>query len=300
MLRFFIIAIFVFFTSAAANAQSVPYYLFLETIDFQGKPVQGATLSFPASHWRDKREKERWAWEAQTDETGKVRAYAQSHWDEFARPSFMVAKPGYFPFVDLGTSLKPFDNHFKLELLKIPQNREERKAVGNEQLKREFLWAARDGDAEKIRRLIRAGIKPKLNTNDLRGVSSPKDVPAIMFAAASGDPETVELFLKAKVRVREVENSEHSLLRYYLAAQPKPFGAGSFGSEEEKAKILNEFGSGVTMLLEAGARFENLDKDNANALMFAARYGYIEIAKLFLSKGLKINAADNRNQTALY
>jgi ankyrin repeat protein len=301
--RIVMAATFIFTFSISATAQDIAYYLFLETIDYQNKPVAGATVSFPSFNWRDKSEAERWAWERQTDESGKVRALAYNERYDFAKPNFRVTKPGYYPFIDLGTKLHPFENEFRLELLKIPRTEDEERANGNEQSKREFFWAARDGDAEKIRRLVKSGISPKLNTDDLRGVSGPKNIPAIMLAAASGDSETVEIFLKSKIKARRVETLEHSLLAYFLKAQPKLFWRRSppAPSDEEKTRALREFEAGVKSLIAAGARLYKLDADGANALMIAAGYSaYTNIAKMLLVRGLPINARDDKGKTALH
>jgi hypothetical protein len=111
--KIFIITIFLLSFSAFAKAQEIPYYLFLETVDSQNKPIEGAKLSFPSYNWRDKTEKENWGWEVQTGADGKVKTYVPNHGYQFAGRLFRVIKSGYYPFTDLGTKLNPFDNFYR-------------------------------------------------------------------------------------------------------------------------------------------------------------------------------------------
>lgn len=274
----FFVSAFVFASASAANAQVLPDYLFLEVVDSNGKPVADATVEISRANWLSKK----------TDEEGRAR---------FGFSSFKVSKPGYFPFQDLGVTQTSYRTFFTLELLKIPQTKNERRILGKEQLKREFMWAAKNGDAAAVRRLLKSGVNPRITTDDLRGVPSPKNIPAIIFAAMSGDSETVKVFLQAGVDVRTDKEPIKNVLAYYLRAGP--YAVRKPQTEAEKTKRMREFEDGVKLLIKAGANVYNREINGTNALMIAAQQGYAAIVKMLLEKGLPVNAQSSLGVTAL-
>jgi hypothetical protein len=116
-------AAFLFVSAAAAAAQELPDYMFLEVVDSGGKPVADATVEASSQSIK-------------TNDQGQVK---------FVSANYKVSKPGYYPFMDLGEVRVPYRTFLKLELLKIPQTEKERKALGREELKRELMWAAKRG-----------------------------------------------------------------------------------------------------------------------------------------------------------
>lgn len=288
--QIFVISFFIFAFSTIANAQQVPNYLFLEVVDSQNKPVKDATIQIAGNFWENDQSKITWTQDFKTDEKGTGRTYLDLRRSDFYNTLFRVTKPEYFPFYDLGTKITEIYTNTKIELLKIPTTDEERKTLGNEQTKREFMWAVKTGDAETVRNLLKSGINPNLNTNDLRGISSPKNIPAILFAAAAGNGEMVEILLKAKVKVHKKEEPMQSIAAYYIRAFP----------QKKDQKTISEYENGLRSLIKSGAEIKEFPMfNNANALMLAAASGNISFVKILLEKGLSINAQDKNENTAL-
>ncbi len=284
----FIVAFFVLAFSVYSNAQSVPDYLFLETIDSNGKPIEGATveLSKPNSSGKASR--------LTTDEKGKVRFYPI----HTSLPSlFTILKEGYFPFHDLG--INPFlsQSTAQVELLKIPQNAKEKQLLGNEQLKREFMRAAKNGDSATIRNLLKKGISPNLNTNDLRGIPGPKNTPVIIFAANSTDSETLDALIKAGAIVKSEDEPRRSILATYLSIDA--FRGKNPQTEVERKQILEKYEKGAKILVKAGANFRDVENSNS-PLMAAAFYGYPQTVKLLLDNGLSANTRDTYGTVLMY
>lgn len=287
MRKVFIIAAFVFVFSIIADAQQVPDYLFLETLDSKGKPVPEATVDVPADGFTSQPRK------AVTDEKGTFGFYLpwESHYDTLTS-FFTVSKDGYFIYRDLGGSGGRGRSTARIELLKIPVNDKERRIVGDEQLKREFMWAAKTGDAAAVKNLLQKGISPNLNTSDLRGVAGRKGVPAIFFAALSADGETVKTLIEAGVNVRSKDEPYRSILLTYLLADP--FYWHKFKTDEERKQILRRYEDGVEILLKAGADFSVLEYDVRPPIMIAALKGYTRAVKLLLDKGFSVNGKDSQ------
>lgn len=283
---FFISSVFLSLTDA--RAQEIASYLFLEVTDSSAKPVSDAVIDLTKGYARN----------ARTDENGEARLVLGSYRQtDFTDSLFKVSKSGYFPFQDLGATSESWQTKVKIELLKIPQTKDEQKALGDEQFKREFLWAAKTADADSIRKLLKAGISPNLSTDDLRGVSSPKNIPAILFAAASGDAETIKTLLEAGAKVRRSEEPLRSILIYYLRANPFLKNQSQTKAEKLKSMIARE--DGLKRLIKAGADVHARGKSGETTLMVAAENGNISAAGIFLAKGISINATDNSGQTAL-
>lgn len=289
-------------SSTFAQAQDIPDYLFLEALDSNKKPVEGAKVEsdyiFGSSYKGYVKQ------DIKTDEKGNARFYLEGgYYYSPAKSLFSVAKDGYFTFNDLGFPSLEIgrtlrrDEIAQVELLKIPQTKEEQTILGNEQQKREFMWAAKTGDAATVNKLLKSGINPNLNTNDLRGIPGPKDVPAMLLAANSGDGETVKALLKAGVNVREKDEPFRSILLTYLQADP--FFRHKFKTEDERKEILRRYEDGVEFLLKAGADFNAEDSDKRKPIMIAAQQGYARAVKMLLDKGFSPNLMDERGTTLL-
>ncbi len=298
LLAAMLISVVVFLSSTFAKAQMVTNYLFVEVVDSKGAPVKDATVQAAGYSWENNQSKEVWGEDRQTGADGKAQTYLPRSHSDISNKIFRVVKPAYFPYYDLGMPVTSHYTTAKIELLKIPTTREERKVVGNEQLKREFMLAVKNGDVETIRRLTKSGINPNLNTDDLRGISGPKNIPAIIFAAASGNNEMLEFFLKAKVDIRKKDEPVRSILAYYLFADrfSRDYAAA------EKAKINGQYEQGIKMLIEAGAEFKRFPGAyrNATALMLAAQSRNINLVKMLLEKGVPINARNDDGETVLF
>jgi ankyrin repeat protein len=287
----FFVVLSVLLFCAFAGAQQVPDYLFLEVLDSNKKPVAGATVENAPSNFGSERKQI-------TDEKGTVGFYLP--WDNRAdnlASFFTVLKDGFFTYHDFGGSGTHGRSRAQIELFKIPQTGEEKTSLGNEQLKREFMWAAKAGDAETVRKLLKKGINPNLTTSDLRGISGRKDVPAILFAVLSADSETVETLIKVGVSVRSKEEPIRSLLLTYLRADPLYWRKPK--DENERREILRRYEEGVAILLKAGADLEAEDANQRKPVMVAAERGYSRAVKMLLDRGFSPNFMDERGYTLL-
>jgi ankyrin repeat protein len=276
-----------------SNAQEVPDYLFLEVMDSKGAPVPSAEVQTVKSDFNRTGSKQF------TDEKGAFRFYLpwSSHYENLDS-YFTVIKDGFFTYHDFGGSGRWTSSNARIELLKIPQNNAEKLSLGNEQLRREFMWAVKTGDAETVKKLLKKGISPNLTTTDLRGVSGRKDVPAILFAALSADSETVETLIKAGVRIEGKEEPIRSILSKYLRSDP--FFWKKPKDENERKSILKKYENGVDILLKSGADYTfAAENDLKSPISIAAEKGYIQAVKLLLDKGVSINNKDSNGKSLL-
>lgn len=297
--------VFVLVCSIVGNAQGSTDYRFLEVVDYANKPVAGAEIDLQGACSTGKR---------MTDEKGALEQFPIGGGDCGELRDFTVSKPGYYSFRDLGLFSAPYNDvyrnqfiydnfrnreKYRIELLKIPQNKTERKAVGSEEAKRELFWAVRDRDIAAVRKLLKAGVGPNLNTNDLRGVIAPKNLPAAVYAAATGDIETVKEFLKTGVSLRKKDSPARGILLYYLGANPRRFyDYLDAGTENEKAE-MNRYLDGVDFLINAGTDLSAATGDGRTALMIAASNGDVKTVGTLLTKNLPVNQRDSAGRTAL-
>lgn len=292
MRKIFIITIFILSFSIVAKAQQVPDYLFLEVLDSKGQPVSKAEVQTIKGDFNPL-EKDF------TNEKGSLGFYLpwRAHYEDLTS-FFTVIKDGYFTYHDFGGSSRRGRSEAKIELLKVPQTKAEKQNLGNEQLKREFMWAAKTGDAETLKNLLKKSINPNLTTTDLRGVSGRKDVPAIQFAALSANAETVEALIKAGVKIKKEEEPFRSILQTYLKSDP--FFWHKPKDEKERSEMLKRFENGVNILLKAGADYNsNSDRDTRTPIMIAAEKGYLHAVQFLLEKGVPVNGIDHYQQTLL-
>ncbi len=294
------IFIFVIFVSSIiflyltdANAQTATNYRFLEVMDTVGKPVAGAAIE-TLGDCREVR---------QTDQNGRLEKGLLVCGGDENTTGFKVSKSGYFSYEDIGLISGPFSDRsgqpIRLELLIIPKTAAERKAVEDEQRKREFFMAAKNGDFVTVQKLLQAGLNPNLTTTDLRGVPISKEVPVIMFAAASGNGETVKILLAAGAKFFSKDKSKYNPAMYYLRAiyyshyLPK--------TKAEIADVMRIYEEGLRKLIEAGADVKAFDSESGQTTLMLAALGYKTIGtiKILLDGGVPVNAEDKYGNTAL-
>jgi ankyrin repeat protein len=289
----FALAVF-FLLPIILNAQQLPDYLFLEVLDSKGETVSAAEVQTVKSDFT-RSDRKRF-----TDEKGKIQFFLP--WTsqyENLDSYFTVIKEGFFTYHDFGGSGGRGDSKAQIELLTIPQTEAEKRFLGNEQLKREFMWAAKTGDAETVKKLLKKGISPNLTTSDLRGVSGRKDVPAIVFAALSADSETIAILIKAGVRIKNKDEPFRSILSKYLRSDP--FFLKKPKDENEQKIILQKYQNGVDILLKAGADYTSVtESDLKPPIMIAAEKGYVQAVKLLLDKGVSVNSKDANGRSLFY
>lgn len=280
--QIFIFAFSVFLFSIAVNAQQIgPSYGFLEVVDFKNEPVPDASVLGGGSAEK-------------TDRNGLIEKGIRI--DNSLETSFSIEKAGFFTFTDyygLFDFLRNLwrnnrENPIKIELLKIPENKAERKINGKQQEMREFFGAARRGDAVAVRKFIKSGLSPTLTTSDLRGIPTEKDIPIIIYAAKSGNGAAVKEFLSAGVNLHAKNEQLQKVLPVYLDSyfyydtSRKKYPE----TESEKREIQVLYEDGAENLIKAGANV------NSGALPIAIRKGYLRTVKNLVAKGASLDAPD--------
>ena len=134
-----------------------------------------------------------------------------------------------------------------------------------------LMNAARDGDKEKVKKLIENGVD--VNKKDKYGES------ALVRAVEKNHPEIVEILLKhgAKPNVRFTRGMTTPLL----------------------VASINGYDKVVDVLLKNGAKIDTIDIDGGTSLMRAANMGHINVIKILLENNAKVNIINKFNRTAL-
>lgn len=292
-MQLMLIVIFILFFSATAKAQQVPNYFFLEVHDSNQIPVEGAKVE--SDFIFGSTDKNYVKQNLKTDEKGKAGFYLESNHYYVLYPSlFSVSKDGYFTFNDLGL-INTYKTPAQVELLKIPQTDEEKRFLGDEQTKREFIWAAKTGDAKTVKNLLGKGISPDITISDLRGVPGAKAISAIELAVNSADAGTIKTLLEAGVTTSE--KLKQNFLLDYLKADP--FFWHKYQTENERKEILSRYENGAMILLKAGADVNAEDSNRLKPIAIAAQKGYTKVVEMLLGKGFSPNYADERGVTLL-
>lgn len=294
--RIFIITLFVLSLSIFANAQQIPpSYGFVEVVDSNNKPVADASVC------RDDCEKvkQNQAYLIEkTNQKGLMEKGIHLYDDAYKRP-FSIYKDGYYPFFDIFRLFKFLgygwknnrDKPLKIELLKIPQSKNEKKLIGNEQLKREFFLSIYNKDTDSLRKLLKEKIDPNLKTSDLRGVPVSEGVPAIVYAADLANIEAIKELLSAGISLRTKDSPENKILLNYLFAGPNLYSL----IKEKQAQQLSNYEKGVETLINAGANVYVRNERNNSLLMIAAQKGYLQIAETLLKNGLSNNEKNQKD-----
>ncbi|HEY0428228.1 MAG TPA: ankyrin repeat domain-containing protein [Pyrinomonadaceae bacterium] len=287
---------FVFLFSVSTNAQAMPVYLYLETVDSNQKPIADARVDAVHPDLMQRNTK-------QTDEKGAAVFEYMMRLPAFS--TFKISKPGYYPFDLFGLVRATFYDgewtnygyreKLTVELLKIPQNKAERKILGNEQTKRDFFSAVLAGDAAKVRRFLKSGIDPNISTDDLRGVPRPNGVPAMLYAADNADIETMNEFLAAKVNLRKENSKIRNVLAYYIGSL-NPIKTDDNIPYEQRVKSFNEY---IDTLIKAGASLDAVNSQGQTLLTVALRRNSVELVKKLIDRGVPVNAKNKSGSTVL-
>lgn len=294
MRRIFIASIFIFIFSIFANGQGAVSYRFLEVVDYANKPVADAKVKVEGSCVRG---------EQKTNQQGWLEKGFPIDYGDCQTYGFKISKDGYFSFADFfgvtdTISASSENEPTKVELLKIPNTKAERKAIGKEQFKREFFVAARNGDILTVHKFLKAGFSPNLTTSDLRGVPGFKDVPIILFAVSSRDFAMINEFLSAGVNVTKIPN----ILISYLNADPY---LGNYNESEQITKNRKIYEDVFENLVKKGASIRArgtsgmIAGNELTTLMIVAYHGYPRTVKFLIDKGVSVNANDDLARTAL-
>ncbi|HEU4713169.1 MAG TPA: ankyrin repeat domain-containing protein [Pyrinomonadaceae bacterium] len=276
--------------------------------DTSGKAVDDATVTFDTI-------------KTKTDKDGVAKASHLSWYDQ-RRYDLQVSKAGYltsehvlFRYCSQSYSIHiresfpdsaPDRTNFNaipitIRLLKNPVTKAERRSVEAEKRKRQFLLAAKRGDAASLRKLLDAGVTP--HTADDNGV------PAIVWAAFGGDADTIKTLLDRGAVVSKKNTLAHQALLIYLTD-----GVRNDKRYVEYQAAAPQREEGVRRLVEAGAGLNIQGSYRGTVLNNAiqlTRYGDqtalastsyslpVESIKTLLTAGANVNAPDIRWQTPL-
>lgn len=281
----------VFLFSIVANGQTAVSYRFLEVLDTDGKPVANAEIETIGHRVI-----------LQTNQDGQIEKGLPVFRGDRYTPGFKVSKSGYFSYEDIGFISGPFSDRtgqpIRLELLIIPKTDAERKAVGDEQRKREFFLAAINGDSAAVRKLLRAGLSANLTTADLRGVPITRGIPIIAFAAASGDGETVSALFDADAELSNRSQAENDILLYYLSGDINL--PDSTLDKAKRIEKIERYEEGLRKLIKAGADVNAVQSGTGRiTLIIAAANKPLGVIKKLLDSGVSINSEDYNENTAL-
>jgi hypothetical protein len=275
--QFLIFIAFVLSFSAFADAQAMTDYLFVEAVDSNQKPVPDAKVEAPSYNQKI----------LQTDEKGKARMERLDLGNRTFSSEFTITKPDFYSFYDLGGLQNLRHRNIKVELLRIPKSKKERKALGDEQLKRDFFRAIQTGDIEAVRKLLKSGISANLSIGDLRGITGVDNFPAIFYPTIFGDGAMIKLLLKEGADVRKKDYFLSNILNYYL--QSDLFAINNSKDEQEKAEFRVEYDEGLKALINAGVKV-NSNNEGESPLIRAIETGKVNAVKILIANGADITA----------
>jgi len=154
--------------------------------------------------------------------------------------------------------------------------------IGRKSSNVDLIYAAKNGDSEKVRRLAIGG---RGNDVDYRSVYH---LTALMEAAEHDKVDCVELLLSEGAKVdllhRKGHRNEDFAFRQWSALM-----LASFNGFSQSAKKLLDFNANVDLSNEEGE----------NALLMAALKGHLETATLLLDYGADVNHMDDSGNSAL-
>jgi len=122
----------------------------------------------------------------------------------------------------------------------------------------------------------------------------------LMFAALSGNPETVQFLLDRKVKVNERDAlGETALMTVREPPQPAVLSEVPPVSKTPEDAPPSGRAAILKILLRAGADKEIRDIGGSTALMRYAKYGVKEAVEVLADAGAKVNVRDRAGNTAL-
>jgi ankyrin repeat protein len=329
--------------TAYSQTPSPITYLFVEVKDTSGKAIDDATVTVDGSV-ATKTNKDGFA------EARFLRSNQRRYDLQVSKAGYLTSEHVLFSYCVQSYSIRTRESFvnsaedqktcnpipISVQLLRIPVTVAERQSIEAEERKRQFLLAAKRGDAASLRKLLEAGVTP--DTADNQGV------PAIAWAAFAGDADTIKTLLDRGAVVRNRNTLANQALLVYLtegirnhgsfdevqaAVQPREEVVrklveadanlnvqGSFrGTVLNKAIQLGPYGAqtylssasyylsieSIRLLITAGADVNGPDVRGLTPLMSAAEKMSVALIKMLLEAGARysINAKDNEGRTAL-
>ena len=300
--------LFLLTNTAYSQTPSPTTYFFVEVKDTSGEAVAGATVTVDGRL------------QGSTNEDGSagvtsVGGYGPLRYElQVSKAGYLTSEHAVFAYCMQSHSIYtrdslpdgPFEHKnckempISVQLLRIPVTAVDRQRVETEEQKRQFLLAAKRGDAASLLKLLDAGIKP--------GTTDDGRVPAIVWAAYAGDPETIKALLERGAVVKNRNTLAHQVLLLYLSegiGNDRRLGqdqAAAVQQREEVVRRLVEAGAGVNIKGSHRGTVLNLAihrSPYANNLDPARYYLPFESVKLLIKAGADVNAPDLSGSTPL-
>jgi ankyrin repeat protein len=292
-------------------------YFFVEVRDTSGQAVAGATVTVSNAKGRE-------LLNDRTDKNGSVKTILYHGYDEH-HYDLRVLDSGYLPYEEVVFGYMDFSSRGfisrpgelssgfedlknsesqpgRILLVRTPLTAGERRLVETEEPKQQLLRAAKRGDAALVRKLLQEGVEAK--TLDARGM------PAIAWAAASGDSETIKVLLDAGADVRSRQTPGYQSLLIYLSdgiIRAQSMSPSERASNPEGANLrIQRHDDIVRRFIEAGAgiNFENsprgtvLNKAICHPQACGGLFSTDTIQRL-LAAGASLTATDENGWTPL-
>jgi ankyrin repeat protein len=306
------LAFCVFFFAPPANGQEIAprSYLFLEVKDSSGKEVPGATVTVSNAAGRQ-------LFNAETDGGGAIHIDLQNAADhrfevQISKSAFQTYQQLFFPIypyqrqgaltdaipsrIDSQPNSQP--PPIEIVMSKAPLTAAEKRIADAEERKLRFLLAVKRGDIDGVKKFLQEGVSP--NTSDSRGV------PAIAWAAFTGDSEMIAALLADRADVRDSRSPAHKTLLTYLTQgmMREAYLPGRSGgkqlTQEDRLAIHDRT---VTLLIEAGAGVKSAEPSDElvlnRALTLVPDLLSVDIVRMLISRNTSINDPDGNGKTAL-
>lgn len=167
-------------------------------------------------------------------------------------------------------------------------------------LEESMIQAVSDGDAEKIRNLIRNGA----NTD----ITDDKGTPLLSISIEKGEPDVFDALLLGKPNLeRTGENARTPLhmaakfgrIREVRILLQEGAHVASYDVSLNTPLILaavNDHAEVIKLLLDHGADIDKTNRHNLSALMLAADRGYKDVVKLLLEYGANVYLTAGREE----
>ena len=287
ILRTFVCLSLLLLVASIAKAQSAPwYYNFVEVVDFDQKPIQGATIR------RSGKIRSPGKRVHSTDEKGNSKLLV--HYQQKRFLQFSVIKSGYFKY-----ELIPFSNinsrtsrSTRVSLIPNYGSTEEMLVNLREQYKRDVFYAAYVGDLEKLENLTRRDAN--LRSNDLVKMPVKEGIPLLIYGALSNQPDVVKLLVQRGAWIEK--NQKVPLLSEYLAiGLEENYTADRYADMRRKRSRRHEI---VRILARNGLDLDQKSIGQAPPLIRAAWEGDVGLVKVLAEEGADVTATSVRGWNA--
>jgi ankyrin repeat protein len=172
-----------------------------------------------------------------------------------------------------------------------------------------MISAAKDGNKVQVEKLLKKGIN--IDAREKNGHLSIMEYTALMWAAANGHQDVVDILLRYKADFEAEDHSGRTAIMMaasngYLNICEQLHGAGAdiFKKDDSVGTALISAAAGghadiVRWLVDKGGNVNNADNSGNNALMAASLRGHSQVVKLLIKAGGAVDQRNDMEDTAL-